>query len=206
MPHTDLLISFFLASAVFAYMPGPAMLYAAARTIAGGRRAGMSAALGIHIGGYLHVVAAATGVSILFQAAPTAFLAMKILGAAYLIWLGVNLFRKPKGEFDTAERPGRRAFLESVAVEAFNPKTALFFLAFLPQFADPAASLPLWGQLLILGTIVNFMFSSADLVCVAMASIVVQRMRQSAKMQRVVRAIGGSILIGLGLKLALDER
>lgn len=206
MPSAEVLLAFFLATAVFAYMPGPAMLYAAARTIAGGRRAGLSAALGIHIGGYLHVVAAAAGVSILFQAAPTAFLAMKVIGAAYLIWLGVNLFRKPKGDFEAAERPARRAFLESVAVEAFNPKTALFFLAFLPQFADPAASLPLWAQLLVLGTIVNFMFSSADLVCVAMASLVVQRMRQSAFAQRIVRAIGGSILIALGLKLAFDDR
>lgn len=206
MPSAEILAAFFLATAVFAYMPGPAMLYAAARTIAGGRRAGLSAALGIHIGGYLHVVAAATGVSILFQAAPTAFLAMKILGAAYLIWLGVNLFRKPKGAFEAAERPARRAFLESVAVEAFNPKTALFFLAFLPQFADPSASLPLWAQLLVLGTIVNFMFSFADLVCVAMASLVMERMRRSAKTQRIVRAIGGSILIGLGIKLAFDDR
>lgn len=204
MASWDTLATFFLATAVFAYMPGPAMLYAAAQTIARGRRAGLMAAFGIHLGGYLHVVAAATGVSALFHAAPSLYAAVKVIGAIYLVWLGVSLLRRPKAAQPTAP-PKRPAFLESVAVEAFNPKTAIFFLAFLPQFADPAGALPLWAQLLILGAIVNFMFSSADLVCVGLASIVVERFKRSARAQRIARAVGGSILIGLGAKLALDK-
>ena len=93
MPTSDILIAFFLAASVFAYLPGPAMLYAAAQTMARGRRAGWFAALGIHIGGYVHVLAAAFGLAILFQMVPVLYLILKLVGAAYLIWLGIKLWR-----------------------------------------------------------------------------------------------------------------
>lgn len=209
MPGWELLSLFFIATATFAYIPGPAMLYATAQTIARGRRAGLMAALGIHVGGYLHVAAAAGGVAALFHAAPTVYSVIKLIGAAYLVWLGIQLFRRPaeaSGEVAaTGGKSGRRAFAESIAVEAFNPKTALFFLAFLPQFADPAAAWPLWLQVLTLGVIVNVMFSSADLVCVALASFLTRRLARSAAAVRILRMAGGAILIGLGAKLALAE-
>lgn len=209
MPPADTLAAFVLAAAIFAYMPGPAMLYAAAQTVARGRRAGLLAALGIHVGGYLHVVAAATGVSALFHAAPTLYVAVKLMGAAYLIWLGVALLlRRPAGEADVRSTPdgrSRRAFLQSVTVEALNPKTAVFFLAFLPQFADPSAAAPLWAQLLILGIVVNVMFSSADLVCVAMADLAVDRLKRSSAAQRIANIAGGGVLVGLGVKLAIQR-
>ena len=210
MPSTELILAFLAATAVFAYMPGPAMLYATARTVSGGRWSGLMAALGIHLGGYAHVLAAAAGLSVLFHAVPVLYTVVKLAGAAYLVWLGVRLFRQasaPVGELrHVADKSARRAFLQSVAVEVLNPKTALFFLAFLPQFTDPAAALPIWAQLLVLGTIVNAMFSSADLICVALAGAMVERLRRSGRAQRVARRVGGALLVGLGANLALQRQ
>lgn len=210
MPAADLLIAFFLAAAIFAYMPGPAMLYAAAQTIARGRRAGWMAALGIHVGGYAHVLAAALGLAVLFTTVPLVFSALKLVGAAYLCWLGVKLFtaRDSFATFDVLlpAKSSMRAFRESVTVEVLNPKTALFYLAFLPQFTDPAAALPIWGQLLVLGTVVNAMFSSADIFCVVLADRMTRWLRASRTANRLARRIGGGALVALGVNLALQER
>ena len=141
-----LYLTFAITTATFALMPGPAMLYAAARTLAGGKRAGLMASLGLHAGGYVHVIAAAAGLAILFHAVPPLFMAMKLAGAAYLVWLGLSLFRyrDPVGASrpEFAPASATRAFAQSVAVEVLNPKTAIFFLAFLPQFVDVSAGLP----------------------------------------------------------------
>ncbi|MBU2980243.1 LysE family translocator [Lentibacter algarum] len=209
MPNPDLLIAFFIAATIFAYMPGPAMLYTAAQTLARGRRAGWFAALGIHIGGYAHVLAAALGLAVLFQAVPSLYLALKFIGAAYLIWLGFKLFvSKAPTETSSLQierKSPRRAFCDSIAVEVLNPKTALFYLAFLPQFTDPSASFPIWLQLLTLGTIVNFMFSSADVLCVLLADKVSTFLQGSQSAGRLAQKLGGSILIGLGLNVALNR-
>ncbi|WP_275788304.1 LysE family translocator [Pararhizobium gei] len=209
MPSTELLLTFFVTTAIFAYIPGPAMLYAAAQTMAHGRRGGMLASLGIHLGCYVHVVAAATGLSVLFHAVPMLYMVVKLAGAAYLIWLGISLFRR-KTEGETAlpaigPKSGRRAFIESITVEVLNPKTAIFFVAFLPQFVDASATLPAWAQFLVLGTIVNLMFSSADIVCVLMAGALTRRLRRSNGVQRLVQKLGGGILVGLGAHLALQR-
>ena len=204
----ELYLAFAITTATFALMPGPAMLYAAARTLAGGRRAGLMASLGLHLGGYVHVAAAAAGLALLFHAVPPLFVAMKLLGAAYLVWLGLSLFR----DRDSVERPqlaplsARRAFAQSIIVEVLNPKTAIFFLAFLPQFVDASASLPVWSQLLALGIMVNLTFSLVDIVCVVFASSVMSKLQRSRRSQRVMQKIGGSILIGLGARLAFQDR
>ncbi|GMB80591.1 LysE family translocator [Shinella zoogloeoides] len=214
MPPFEMMLAFFVTTAVFAYMPGPAMLYAAAQTIARGRRSGLMASLGIHLGGYAHVIAAAAGLTALFHAVPTLYVAVKLLGALYLVWLGIRMFRakaEPMGDFsaapaeDLARRNGWRAFVESVSVEVLNPKTAIFFLAFLPQFVDPAAALPVWAQLLALGTVVNLMFTSADIVCVFLAGAIAGRLKGSARVQKAMQRIGGTILVGLGLNLAFQK-
>ena len=175
MPSFDLLIPFFAATLLFAVMPGPAILYTAAQTMARGRRGGLMAALGIHAGGYVHVVAAAAGLSAVFRYVPEAYMAVKIAGALYLIWLGLSFFRKPREEAlpEVKGRSAGRAFFQSIVVEVLNPKAALFFIAFLPQFVDPAAAWPLWLQLLLLGTFVNVAFSSMDVVTVAVTSTMV---------------------------------
>lgn len=205
----DLLIAFFAATAVFAYMPGPGMLYTSAQTLASGRRAGLLAAAGLHLGGYLHVVAAAAGLAALLAAVPTLYLALKLAGALYLVWLGLRLvFARPWAPAGTPT-PGtawtKRTLLDSALVEALNPKTAVFFLAFLPQFTVPGAAWPVWLQLLALGTVVNLMFSSADLLCVAAAASLRRTLARSARAQRWLRALGGTLLVALGVKLATQR-
>lgn len=130
LPSLDLLIAFLIAASIFAYMPGPSTLYAAAQTIARGRRAGWYAALGIHLGGYVHVFAAAVGLAFLFQAVPTLYLALKLAGATYLIWLGILMYRSQSGangpSHNIEKKSATKAFWESVSVEVLNPKTAIF--------------------------------------------------------------------------------
>ncbi|MGY4254772.1 threonine/homoserine/homoserine lactone efflux protein [Bradyrhizobium sp. USDA 4516] len=204
----ELYVAFAVTTATFALIPGPAMLYAAARTLAGGRCAGLMASLGLHLGGYVHVVAAAAGLALLFHAVPPLFMAMKLAGAAYLVWLGLSLFR----DRDNAKRPtlaplsAERAFAQSIVVEVLNPKTAIFFLAFLPQFVDASAGLPVWAQLFLLGTTVNLTFSAVDIVCVFFASAVMSKLQRSKRSQRIMQRIGGSILVALGARLAFQDR
>ncbi len=190
-------------------MPGPSTLYAAARTIAGGKRAGWQAAIGIHAGGYVHVFAAAFGLALLFDATPMLYLGLKFVGAAYLIWLGVSLFRDKSSltndGFEIAAKSTSKVFWDSAIVEVLNPKTALFYIAFLPQFTDSAIGTPIWLQLLILGTVVNIMFSSADVFCVIMASRIQRVLSRSSSAQRWAQRIGGVTLIGLGIRLAASH-
>ena len=210
MPSTDLLIAFFIATAIFAYMPGPSTLYAAAQTIARGQRAGWYAALGIHLGGYFHVLAAALGLAVLFKAIPVFYVTLKFGGAAYLIWLGFKMFtsksRVDMSDLNVSAKSPRKAFWESVTVEILNPKTAIFYLAFLPQFTDPNASSAIWMQLLILGTIVNIMFSSADALCVVLADKVTRYLKTSGSGSRIAQRLGGGILVALGLRVALSHQ
>lgn len=209
MPPLDTLIAFLVTTSLFAYVPGPSMLYAAAQTLARGRWSGLMAALGIHLGCYVHVIAAAAGLSVLFHAVPILYAVVKLAGAAYLVWLGIRLFRGEKSEamaeIAASGKSGRRALLESITVEVLNPKTAIFFLAFLPQFVDPAAAFPVWLQFVILGSVVNLIFSSADIVCVLLAETMVTRLRRSSSAQRLAQRAGGAMLVGLGAHLALQR-
>jgi len=209
MPSSDLLVAFLTAAAIFAFIPGPGILYAAAQTLAGGRAVGLLGTLGLALGGYLHVVAAAAGLSVVFHAVPVLYAAVKLFGAAYLIWLGITMIRAKaagaEGAPLVARKTGKRAFIEGVTVEVLNPKTAMFFLAFLPQFTDPAASLPVWAQFLILGSIVNLMFAAADVVAVLLASSVITRVGRASRIQQRVQQVGGGILVALGIRLALQK-
>lgn len=208
MASWDTLLAFATLTLLVAYFPGPALLYTAAQTVAHGRRAGLMAMLGIHLGCYVHVVAAAFGLSAVFKHVPELFMAVKLAGAAYLVWLGIGMIRARLKDAEPVIRQAKtvkRALLDSFVVEILNPKVALFFIALLPQFVDPAAALPVWAQFLILGTIVNFAFSSADLVTVFGASMVMRLMRASKASFGFGRWIGGSLMIGLGVKLATDR-
>ena len=166
--------------------------------------------LGLALGGYLHVIATAAGLSVVFHAVPTLYMIVKLAGAAYLVWLGISMVRAKATGSDgvpvVARKTGRRALVEGVTVEMLNPKTAIFFLAFLPQFTDPAASLPIWLQFLILGSIVNLMFALGDVVAVLLASNVLTRLGHASRVQRTVQQASGGILVALGLRLALQER
>ncbi len=205
MPSTDHLLAFLAATLIFAVIPGPGILYTAAQTLSRGRRGGLMAAFGIHLGGYLHVAAAALGLAAVFQLIPTLYLAVKLAGALYLVWLGIGIIRGGIAADDLPHIIGkspRRAFIESIAVEALNPKTAIFYLAFLPQFVEPSAAAPLWLQFLALGIVVNLAFSLGDLAAVLLTTAVLARLRRTRSAQRVARAIGGSVMIGLGVHLA----
>lgn len=209
VPPADLLVPFFVASAIFACVPGPGMLYAAAQTMASGRRSGWYAAVGFHLAGLGHIVAAACGVSILLQMIPTLFIAMKIVGAGYLIWLGIRYLmrRTPlRAHNSVADPQATKALKDSIVVEALNPKTALFYLAFLPQFTDASASLPLWAQIAVLGIVVNAMFSVTDAVLIEMSHAATRRLQASERVARAARRIGGGILIGLGVNLAFARQ
>ena len=206
MPSLDLLVAFVIAASVFAYMPGPSTLYAVAQTIAMGRRGGLFAALGIHLGGYVHVFAAALGLAALFQIVPGLYVAMKLAGALYLVWLGARFILKPQPVAIDTLAPTRSATLwHSAMVEILNPKTAIFYIAFLPQFTQVGAALPVWAQLLILGTVVNLMFSSADLICVLLAEKITRMFRDSPGANRTANRIGGGMLVALGANLALSR-
>ncbi|MFO1148538.1 MAG: LysE family translocator [Alsobacter sp.] len=207
MASWDVLLAFALATFVFAAFPGPALLYTAAQTMARGRRGGFLAALGIHLGCYAHVLAAVFGLSALFRHVPELFLAVKVAGALYLVWLGIGMFRsRGLGSMpEVADKSVRRALVESVVVELLNPKVALFFIAFLPQFVDPAGSLPVWLQMLVLGVVVNICFSSADVITVVFTSAVVGKLRRAERLQKAARWFGGATLIGLGARLAFDR-
>lgn len=208
MASTETLVAFVLAMAVFAYMPGPAILYTAAQTLARGRRAGFMAAVGLHVGGYFHVFAAALGLSAALAYVPNVYAAIKLAGAIYLIWLGIAIIRQRDDDEDAPVvkiKSARKAFMESIVVEVFNPKAALFFLAFLPQFADPAGAWPVWVQLIVLGVMTLVAFTSADIVTVFAASAISARAKAGGWLKKGLKLIGGSILIGLGSKLALTN-
>lgn len=208
MPFPETWLAFLGTAAIFAFIPGPGMLYAAAQTMAGGRTSGLMAMLGIHLGGYVHVLAVAAGLAALLEVVPSLYWAVKLGGALYLAWMGLAMMRAPVPEAMAAasRRTGWRAFANSVAVEILNPKAALFYLALLPQFADAATATPLWVQLMVLGAVVNLMFTLADLVAVLMAEAMMTRLRRSLSLRRWMQRAGGAILMGLGLRIALSDR
>lgn len=209
MPPIETLLAFAAATFVFAYMPGPALLYTAAQTLVRGRKAGLWAAFGIHIGCYAHILAASLGLSAIFSTVPALYSALKVVGGLYLIWLGIQMLRTGPNEtqvqLDKPHKTQKRAFLDSILVEVLNPKVAVFFIAFLPQFVSQDAVLPIWAQFLILGTFVNVTFTSADLLVVLFASQAKERLARSSKWQTATRWIGGSLLMGLGFKLAAER-
>ncbi|HAE01431.1 MAG TPA: amino acid transporter [Rhodospirillaceae bacterium] len=214
MSNWDLLLPFLAATVVFALIPGPALLYTAAQTLAHGRRGGFMAALGLQIGGLFHVAAAALGLSALLAVVPTLYTALKIIGALYLVYMGISIIRtrlateeaEPGALNGKVRKQGRSAFIQSMSVEMLNPKTAMFFVAFLPQFADPTASFPIWLQMLILGIIVNLAVTFADVAAVFLTNAVMAGLRKGRHTMRIARWAGGAILIGLGVNLAITQR
>ena len=200
MPSLEHWISFALATAIFAFMPGPAILYMTAQTLAHGRKAGLLAALGIHIGCYVHIAAAALGLAALLHHAPLLYGAIRLAGAVYLVWLGATMLLGVGKHAAHAEAAKPGVLRDSIVVEVLNPKTALFFVTFLPQFVDPAVAMPMSLQFLMFGLLVNLALSVADIAAVFLASFTLGRLVGGAG--NLVPRACGSILIGLGLMLA----
>lgn len=202
------LLLFFAAALAVAVTPGPGIFYVAARTLAAGRREGIASTLGTGLGGLVHVIAGAVGVSALVMASAQAFTVLKLAGAAYLIWLGIKTFRTAgqATEVLDAEVSGWwRAFREGVIVEALNPKTAAFFLAFIPQFVDPARG-GVAAQFVALGLVSVTLNTLADVVVTFLASNVRSSLIGRPRFITRLRQGSGMVLCGLGATLALARR
>src|ERR1700720_3080758 len=160
---------FFAAALVLAITPGPGIFYVLARTLAGGRREGIHSSLGTFIGGLFHVFAASLGLSAILAASAVAFHTVKYAGAAYLVWLGIRMIRSRNVEMAVAPATSSEgAFRQGVFTEILNPKTALFFLSFIPQFIAPQLG-HVFLQFLILGAVSVALNTTADLLVVTLA-------------------------------------
>jgi threonine/homoserine/homoserine lactone efflux protein len=201
------LIAFAVAALVLAITPGPGIAYVVARTVAGGRPEGLASCLGTAVGGMVHVAAAALGLSLVVAQSALAFSVVKYVGAAYLVYLGVRLLlRKDEASsFIAVPAQGvRRAFFDGIAVETLNVKTALFFLAFLPQFVSPAQ--PLAPQLVLLGSICVALNTLVDVVAVLLAERLLRSEGVRAARARLLTKVSGATMVALGAYLALARR
>lgn len=200
---------FLSAALLLAIAPGPGMLYVLARCLAGGKREGVLSALGTFLGGTVHVFAAAAGISIILARSAAAFATVKYVGAAYLCFLGVRMILDSRRQESLPDPvgallPARNPLWHGVATEVLNPKTALFFLSFIPQFVNRANG-HLFLQFVMLGTISVVMNTTADLLVIALAGPLGNRIRSSAVFRRSQRTVTGAIMIGLGTYLATSE-
>jgi threonine/homoserine/homoserine lactone efflux protein len=202
------LVAIFLAAALLlAVTPGPGIFYVLTRTFAGGRREGIISSLGTFLGGLVHVVAAALGLSAVLAASAAAFTVLEYAGALYLLWIGIAMIRTRNLAFDddAPPIPSLHVFRQGVLTEAMNPKTALFFLSFLPQFVNPHMGHVVF-QFLTLGFVSVALNTTADLVVVMFAAPLGRRLRSSARLRRNQRVFSGVGMIGLGAFVAFGER
>jgi threonine/homoserine/homoserine lactone efflux protein len=200
--------SLFLAAAsIIAAVPGPGIFYVAARTLSGGTATGIASTAGTALGGTVHVIAGGIGISAVILAGAQLFTLLKFLGALYLVWLGVRTFREAGTlKVEQESHAGtRRAFYEGILVEALNPKTAAFFLAFIPQFIDPAAASPAL-QFVALGLISVTLNTLADVVVIAFATSARNQLTTRPLLLRRMRQGSGLFIAGLGISLALVRR
>ncbi len=196
---------FLAAALLLAITPGPGIFYVLARSLAGGKREGMLSSLGTFVGGLFHVFAAALGFSAILAASAVAFHTVKYAGAAYLVWLGIRMIRTRNLEMTVeAAGPSNGAFRQGILTEVLNPKTALFFLSFIPQFVAPGHG-HLFFQFALLGSISVGLNTAADLVVVGMASPLERKLKHSMRFRRRQRTVSGIGMIGLGAYLALAD-
>jgi threonine/homoserine/homoserine lactone efflux protein len=198
---------FLSAAILLAIAPGPGMLYVLARALGGGRREGLLSAIGTFFGGMVHVFAAAAGISIILAKSAIAFSMVKYLGASYLCFLGIRMIldaRKDEAVSRSDLPRGRNPLWQGVMTEVLNPKTALFFLSFIPQFVNRSNG-HVFLQFVLLGTLSVMLNTSADIVVTLLAGPLGQRIRGSARFRRRQRTLTGAVMISLGSYLAFGE-
>ncbi|MDB5374351.1 MAG: Lysine exporter protein [Belnapia sp.] len=213
MPDLTQLALFFAAALVLAITPGPGIFYVAARALAGGRTEGIASSFGTGLGGMLHVIAGSLGVSAIVLASAELFTVLKLAGAAYLVWLGLRTMQAARRDALAALKGGaamlplgaRRAFREGVLVEALNPKTAAFFLAFVPQFLDPAAG-DVVTQFIVFGLVAVALNTLVDVAVAFAAGGIRSGVASRPGLIRRLRELSGAAMIALGLGLALVRR
>ncbi|MHB8641944.1 MAG: LysE family translocator [Gaiellaceae bacterium] len=204
VPHLSALEVFALASIALLLVPGPAVLYVVTQSAEHGRRAGMASVAGIHVGTVIHIAAATAGLSALIATSASAFTTVKLAGAAYLIYVGVGRLLERDVPLTSGVRTGshRKLFVQGVVVNVLNPKTALFFLAFLPQFVDTRRG-AVWSQVLILGLLFMLLGFVSDSLYAVTAGTIAGALRR----RRTAFRIGsGAVFIGLGTISALAKR
>ena len=199
-------LAFLLAALVLAMAPGPGIAYVVARTAAGGRAEGLASCVGTGLGGMFHVCAAALGLSLLLAQSAAAFSVVKYVGAAYLLYLGVRLLmsKSPAASGPVVAGGVRRALLEGILVEALNVKTALFFLAFLPQFL--VSSSPAVPQLIVMGTVCVVLNTLVDVAAVLGAARLLRSEVVAQRRARILSRASGVMLVSLGLYVAASKR
>jgi threonine/homoserine/homoserine lactone efflux protein len=209
VPSFSTLPVFIAASIVLLVIPGPAVLFIVARSSSQGRRAGLVSVLGVHTASIVHVLAAVAGLSAVVVASSVAFTAVKVVGGFYLIVLGVKSLRSARRSAAVVAptvRPEKRLFGEAFVVSLLNPKVALFFLAFLPQFVQRGHG-PIWTQTLVLGAIYIVLGLCSDSIYAVIGARLGTRLSGRAAQSRATRYAEGGILVGLGvLTLALPHR
>jgi threonine/homoserine/homoserine lactone efflux protein len=204
-PDASMLGLFVAAAVVLLITPGPAVLYIVTRSVEQGRLAGLVSALGIHVGTLVHVAAAAFGVSALLLSSALAFDIVKYLGAIYLVYIGVRKLMgwdQPSGGREVAPRSLRQLFGQGVVVNILNPKTALFFLAFLPQFVDVSKG-AVGFQILVLGMIFVVLGVLSDGLYAIAAGTAGGWLKRDGRVLRAERYVGGTVFVGLGVTAAL---
>lgn len=208
LPDTPLLLAFVGASLVLALTPGPAVVYIVARTLAQGRSCGLASMLGVALGNLSNAVGAALGLAALFVVSSVAFTVVKWAGAAYLVYLGIRMWRAvpaiAAAALQAPVQPLRRVFRDGFMVALLNPKTTLFFAAFLPQFMDAHAS-PLM-QTLALGGVFIGIAGCTDLIYVLTASLVAPRLNRAARHAVWGNRLAGTSFIALGVLTAMGTR
>lgn len=208
MIETSALLTFVAASLVLLLLPGPGVLYVVARSLGQGRPAGIIAAAGLSVGALVHVMAAVIGLSAILLHSATAFTVIKYVGAAYLVWLAWQAFRMSTGSPDIRRLPAasaRRIFLDGVVVSIFNPKIALFFLAFLPQFVSPQAG-SATAQIAILGGLYAVLSFVSDSLYAILADSLRSLLRRQGTNPWLSRYLPGGLFLGLAVKTALTDR
>lgn len=201
------LIPFLLAATLLAITPGPGIAYVVARTVSGGRTEGLASCLGTSLGGLVHVLASSLGLSLIIAESAMAFNLLKYIGAAYLIYLGVRMLRSKEEQVATSSIPShgsRRALIEGIVVETLNVKTALFFLAFLPQFVSPYE--PLIAQFVLLGCICVTLNTLVDIAAVFAAHRLMKSNIARTARAKLMNRLSGFTMIGIGAFLALVRR
>lgn len=205
IPNPSSLLLFISAALLLLVIPGPAVFYIVGRSIGHGRSAGLISALGIAVGSLVHTAAAAVGLSALLMSSAIAFAAVKYLGAAYLIYLGIQKFRREEpfeldGNAPTVKL--NRIFAQGIVVNVLNPKAALFFFAFLPQFVDPNRG-QVAIQILFLGVLFALLGLMTDTFWALTSGTVANLFRRNPKAMRTQRFVSGGMLISLGVATAL---
>ena len=199
---------FSLAAVALAIVPGPAVTYVVTQSVDKGRKAGLVSALGVSSGGFFHVAAATVGLSALVASSATAFTTVKLIGAAYLVVVGIRriLTRDEEtGAPDASPAPLQKVYAQGVVVNVLNPKTALFFLAFLPQFVDTTRG-SAWLQIAFLGCLFVVIALCSDSVYALLADALAGRLRRGGAVARLRRFATGGIFIALGLSAAAAHR